>query len=244
MHWRTFLRSLVERGLGGVRRIISDAHPGLQAARQAIFGSVPFQRCQFHLQQNAQSYVPRLDLNAAVAADIRAIFNAPTRAEAETLLGKLVQKYATTAPRLASWAEANLPEGFTVFAFPETHRRRLHTTNSVERINREILCSTRVVGICPNEAVCLRLVSAIAMEISDEWEDRQGLSHDRRSRAVTSFRMHPDRITETMLHNRVPRRLIPTIVNNLCQNWQSEYDAEKKTTNSLFRQEPHVSQGT
>jgi len=123
-----------------------------------------------HLQQNAQSYVPRLDMKAEVATDIRTIFNAPNRAEAEALLGKLVQKYSKTAPRLAAWAETNLPQGFTIFAFPVTQWRRLRTTNGVERLNREILRRTRVVGIFPNEAACLRLVSAIGKEISDEWE--------------------------------------------------------------------------
>jgi transposase-like protein len=123
VHWRSFLQSLVSRGLSGVQLIISDAHAGLKAARLAVFGGVPWQCCQFHLQQNAQAYVPRQDLKAEVAADIRAIFNAPNRLEAEGLLTKTVQKYAKTAARLATWLEQNLPEGFTAFAFPEAHRR-------------------------------------------------------------------------------------------------------------------------
>ena len=170
VHWRTFLQSLVSRGLSGVQLIISDAHAGLKAARLAVFGGVPWQRCQFHLQQNAQAYVPRQDLKAEVAADIRAIFNAPNRLEAEGLLTKAVQKYAKSAARLATWLEENLPEGFTAFAFLEAHRRLIRTTNGLERLNREIRRRTRVVGIFPNEAACLRLVSAILMEVSDEWE--------------------------------------------------------------------------
>jgi transposase-like protein len=170
VHWRTFLQSLVSRGLSGVLLIISDAHPGLKAARTAVFGGVPWQRCQFHLQQNAQAYVPRQDMKAEVAADMRAIFNAPNRLEAEGLLTKTVQKYAQSAPRLASWLEENLAEGLTVFAFPEAHRRLIRTTNGLERLNREIRRRTRVVGIFPNEAAGLRLVSAILMEVSDEWE--------------------------------------------------------------------------
>ncbi|MFN8458461.1 MAG: IS256 family transposase [Anaerolineae bacterium] len=170
VHWRTFLRSLVERGLSGVELIISDAHEGLKAARQAVFGGIPWQRCQFHLQQNAQAYVPSQHLKAEVAADIRAIFNAPNRAEAETLLTKAIQKYAKSAPRLATWLEHNIPQGLTVFAFPEAHRRLLRTTNGLERLNKEIRRRTRVVGIFPNEAACLRLISAILMEISDDWE--------------------------------------------------------------------------
>lgn len=169
VHWRSFLQSLVARGLSGVRLVISDAHPGLQQARRAVFGGVPWQRCQFHLQQNASAFVPKVELKVEVAADIRAIFNAANRTEADALLIKTVQKYTKTAPRLASWLEQNLPEGLTVFAFPVAHRRLIRTSNGLERINKELKRRTRVVGIFPNEAACLRLVSAIAMEISDEW---------------------------------------------------------------------------
>jgi putative transposase len=170
VHWRTFLQSLVERGLAGVELIISDAHAGLQAARRAVFGGIPWQRCQFHLQQNAQAYVPRQEVKAEVAADIRAIFNAPNRTEAEALLKKTIAKYAQAVPRLATWLEQNIPEGLTVFAFPEAHRRLIRTSNGLERLNREIRHRTRVVSIFPNEAACLRLISAILMEMSDEWE--------------------------------------------------------------------------
>lgn len=170
VHWRAFLQSLVARGLQGVQLITSDAHAGLQAARRAVFGAVPWQRCQFHLQQNAGAFVPRQELKAEVASDIRAIFNAPNRTEAEALLGKTVQKYAKTASRLANWLENNIPEGLTVFAFPVSHRRLLRTTNGLERVNQEVRRRTRVVGIFPNEAACLRLASAILMEISDDWE--------------------------------------------------------------------------
>jgi transposase-like protein len=170
VHWRSFLHSLVERGLRGVQLIISDAHAGLQAARQAIFGGVPWQRCQFHLQQNAQAYVPRQELKSEVAADIRAIFNAANRTEAESRLAQTVQKYAKIAPRLAAWLETDLPEGLTVFAFPAAHWRLVRTSNGLERLNKEIRRRTRVVGLFPNEAACLRLVTAIVMEISDDWE--------------------------------------------------------------------------
>ncbi len=128
------------------------------------------ERCQFHLQQNAGAYVPRQDQRAEVAADIRAIFTALNQHEAAALLAKTVQKYATTAPRLSTWLETAIPEGLTVFAFPAAHRRLLRTTNGVERLNKEIRRRTRVVSIFPNEASCLRLVSAILMEISEEWE--------------------------------------------------------------------------
>jgi transposase-like protein len=169
-HWRTFLKSLQERGLTGVTLIVSDDHAGLRAARQAIFPSVPWQRCQFHLQQNATAYVTKQDLRKVVAADIRAIFNAPDRTEAERLLKLAVQKYASVQPKLANWMETNLPEGFTVFNYPVEHRRRLRTTNVLERVNKEIRRRTRVATLFPNEASCLRLVSALLMEISEDWE--------------------------------------------------------------------------
>ena len=170
VHWRTFLQSLVSRGLCGVQLVISDAHEGLKAARLAVFGGVPWQRCQFHLQQNASAYVPKQDMKPQVAADIRAVFTAADRAEAEALLKRAVQKYEKTAPRLAAWLEESLPESLTVLAFPEAHRRLLRTTNGVERVNREIKSRTQVASIFPNEASCLRLVSALLMEISDDWQ--------------------------------------------------------------------------
>ena len=150
--------------------ITSDDHAGLQAARRVVFGSIPWQRCQFHIQQNAQSYVPRISMRAEVAADIRAIFNAPDRKTAELMLSRAVSKYVKTAPKLSAWMEENIPESLTVFSFPIQYRRSLRTTNGLERINREIRRRTRVVGIFPNEASCLRLISAMLMESSEEWE--------------------------------------------------------------------------
>jgi transposase-like protein len=170
VHWRTFLSELKDRGLCGVELIVSDAHEGLATARKAVFPSVPWQRCQFHLQQNAGHYVPKMSMRAPVAADIRAIFNAPDRDEADHLLEKFLRRYEQTAPALVRWAEDALPEGFTVFALPASHRRRLRTTNLVERLNEEIRRRTRVARLFPNEAACLRLVSAILMEISEDWQ--------------------------------------------------------------------------
>jgi transposase-like protein len=170
LHWRDFLQRLVERGMTGVELIISDAHVGLQAARKAVFSGIPWQRCQFHLQQNASQYVPRQSMKWEVAADIRNIFNAPDRAQAEVQLRKTIEKYAHSASRLADWLEGNIPDGLTVFSFPEAHWRRIRTVNSLERVCKEIRRRTRVACIFPNEASCLRLVSAVLMEISETWE--------------------------------------------------------------------------
>ncbi len=169
VHWRAFLDSLIRRGLQGVKLIVSDDHAGLKAARRATLPSVPWQHCQFHLQQNAQSYVTRLEQRKPVAQRIRAIFNAPDRVEAERLLKQAVSTWAIEAPKLAQWAEENLPEGFTVFDCACAHRVRLRTTNSLERINRELKRQTRVASIFPNTASCLRLVSALLAECDEEW---------------------------------------------------------------------------
>lgn len=168
-HWRTFLESLVARGLHGLECITSDAHSGLKAAKRAVFPSVPWQRCQFHLQQNAQAYIPKTSMKQEVATDIRTIFNAPNREEADRLLKLMVAKYEKSAPQLSAWMETSIPEGLTIFSFKESHRRRIRTTNLPERVNREIKKRTKVASIFPSAESCQRLVTAILIEISEEW---------------------------------------------------------------------------
>jgi transposase-like protein len=169
VHWRAFLESLIERGMHGVRLIVSDDHAGIRAAREALFPGIPWQRCQFHLAQNAMAYVPRMPMRRDVGEDIRTIFNAADREEAERRLTIAVKKYRKPAPKLAEWMETNLPEGFTVFTLPTSHRRRLRTTNGLEGIHKEIKRRTRVASFFPNEASVERLVSAILCEIDEEW---------------------------------------------------------------------------
>jgi transposase-like protein len=169
-HWRDFLSSLQERGLHGTEFIVSDDHAGLQAARCARFPGVPWQRCQFHLQQNALHYVPRITLRKTVASQLREIFDAPTLELAEALLTKMVSSYRKSAPELAAWLEKNVPESFTVFALPKEHRLRLRTSNAAERVNEEIKRRTRVARIFPNPKSLLRLVTALLADISDDWE--------------------------------------------------------------------------
>jgi transposase-like protein len=170
VHWRSFLQSLIDRGMHGVKLMVSDDHAGLKAASEATLAAVPWQRCQFHLMHNAMAYVPRQNMKSEVAQDLRRVFNTDDRDQAERRLAKLVEKYRDTAPRLADWLEDNVPEGLTVFAFPAAHRKRLRTTNGQERLNKEIKRRTRVATLFPNEASLLRLASAVLSEISDEWE--------------------------------------------------------------------------
>lgn len=169
IHWRAFLESLVHRGLNGIKLIVSDAHSGLKAALRAVFPSVPWQRCQFHLQQNAQAYVTKRDRKREVAESIRAIFDAENRVEAERLLKQVVARYEKDMPQLANWMQENIAEGLTIFHFPSSHRKKLRTSNIAERVNQEIRRRSRVVRIFPNAASCERLAGAIVMEISDQW---------------------------------------------------------------------------
>ena len=170
VHWRDFLTSLKERGVGIPDMITSDAHTGLRAALKASFNASPWQRCQFHLQKNAQEHVTKQHLKAKVASDIRIIFNAESLAHARQRLEEFVAKYRESQPKLAAWAEDNIPEGFTVFALPEAHRRRMRTSNSCETLNNQIKRRTRVVGLFPSEESLQRLVTAVLIEISEAWE--------------------------------------------------------------------------
>lgn len=169
VHWRRFLTRLKERGLCGVCLFVSDSHPGLKAARAAVYPSVPWQRCQFHLQQNAAQYVPKQALRKAVAGDLRDIFNAPDAEQAKYLLDRFITTWEPKAPRLTAWAADAVPESFAVFALPAAHRRRLRTSNALERLNKELKRRTRVATLFPSAASCERLVSAVAKEISDDW---------------------------------------------------------------------------
>lgn len=170
IHWRDFVLGLKERGLHGVEMISSDDHSGLRAALKSTMPSVPWNRCQFHLQQNAGSYAPKVSMKKEIAEDIRGVFNAINRAEADRLLEGLVDKYRKSAPKLSKWMEENIPEGLECFSIPAKFRRRLRTTNMLERLNQEIKRRTRVANMFPNESSALRLISAILMDISDDWE--------------------------------------------------------------------------
>ena len=169
-HWRGFLGSLHARGLNGLKLVVSDAHAGLKPALDARLTGVPWRRRQFHLIQNAMAFVPKPAMRKAAVASLRAVFDAPDRPEAERQLELAVKKYRPTAPKLAEWLDANAPQGLAVFALPPSHRKRLRTINMLERLNKELKRRTRVAGLFPNEASALRLVSAVAMEISEEWE--------------------------------------------------------------------------
>jgi len=168
--WPRFIRSLVERGLHGVRLVISDDHAGLvRAIREQLLGS-GWQRCRVHLTRNAQDLVPR-SARGMVASAVRLVFEQPDGIAARRQLDVVID---TLAPRFGSVAELLRdaePDLLAHFAFPEPHRRQIRSTNPQERLNKEIKRRTGVVGIFPNRQSVLRLVGMILAEQDDEWQD-------------------------------------------------------------------------
>ena len=138
VHWRELLQQLQKRGLESVQLIVSDDHSGLRAAKSAVFPSVPWQRCQFHLSQNAQRFARRSDERAAIATDIPRHLQCPSRSAAEAMLRARAKPYRDCNPELVDWMETNLPEGFTVFRFPPSSWPRIRTNNGLENLNRQI----------------------------------------------------------------------------------------------------------
>jgi transposase-like protein len=169
VHWREFLLSLSQRGLSGVKLITSDDHVGLSVARQAVFPSVPWQRCQFHLSQNAQAYVPAIGMRQEIAQAMKDIFACSSLENARAIVKQVIEKYSKSAPKFVAWLEKNIEEGLTIYTFPRLIWRKLRTSNSLERINREIKRRTKVATLFPNEESCLRLVTAVLREIHENW---------------------------------------------------------------------------
>lgn len=169
VHWREFLEGLSTRGMQGMKLIISDDHFGLKKARKKVFPSVPWQRCQFHMAQNAQSHIPKVSLRKTLGGVLKNIFNAPEKSDAITLKDRAIEKYKSIAPDWCEWLDQNLEEGLTIYKFPEVHWKRIRTTNGLERLNREIGRRTKVAALFPNKESCLRLVTAILEEIHEDW---------------------------------------------------------------------------
>ena len=153
----------------GLRLIVSDDHAGMKAARKAVFPSVPWQRCQFHFAQNAQSYVPKKHMREEIAGVVRGIFNSPNIEIAREMVRLNVERYRKKAPEFAKWLEENIEESLTVFKFPQEHWKKIRTSNGIERVNREIKRRTRVAVLFPNKASALRLVTGVIIEIHEEW---------------------------------------------------------------------------
>jgi putative transposase len=169
VHWRTFLEDLLSRGLKGIELLISDDHTGLRAALRAVLPSVPWQRCLFHLAQNAQSYVPSKAMKGEIAQAVRDVYQALDRQEAERRVKETAQKYEKRAPKFCNWLESNANEAMTFYSLSRAHWKKIRTVNIVERLNEEVKRRTKVARLFPNEASCERLVTAVVSEIHEEW---------------------------------------------------------------------------
>ena len=154
--------------MSGIELIISDDHSGLGTARKAVFPSIPWQRCTFHMAQNAQSYAPRQE-EGGTRTSCEGYFNCPNLDLARECKRIAIEKYEKIAPRFSDWLENNIEEGMTFYQFPQSHRKRIRTSNALERLHQEIKRRTRVVRVFPNEASCERLVTAILQETHEEW---------------------------------------------------------------------------
>ena len=167
--WTHFLRGLVKRGLKGVRLVISDAHEGLVGAIARVLAGAQWQRCRVHFMRNLLSVVPK-DAQEAVAAIVRMIFAEPDHKSAMSQLKKVAQTLRKRFPQAAELLEDAAEDLLSHLHFPPEHRRRLHSTNPLERLHKEIKRRTYVVGIFPNRAALLRLVGTLLAEQDDEWQ--------------------------------------------------------------------------
>src|SRR5271165_3348726 len=166
--WSSFLKSLTRRGLRGVKLVISDAHEGLKAAIRRVFGAT-WQRCRVHWMRNALSYVPKAQ-QSMVAAALRQTFIQADRAQASQTLRHVADQLRQKWPKLAAFIDESEVDVLSYLDFPEQHRTKLHSTNPLERLNKEVKRRADVVGIFPNEAAIIRLIGAVLLEQNDEWQ--------------------------------------------------------------------------
>jgi transposase-like protein len=166
--WTAFLRSLVKRGLAGVRLVISDAHEGLKQAIGTVLTGATWQRCRVHVMRNLLATVPHA-MREPIAAIVRTIFAQPDYASALTQLHKVADGLRARLPQAAALLEDAAEDILAYKHFPEEHRQQLHSTNPLERLNKEIKRRSSVVGIFPNVRATIRLVGAVLLEQDDEW---------------------------------------------------------------------------
>ena len=172
--WSAFLRSLRERGLGGLEMFTSDAHEGLVAALQEVFPDVPWQRCQAHFTRNIADAAPK-KWREGLRTELSALFNCPTIDAARGRKAEIMADYADLAPDAMSVLDSGFDDAMTVMLLPEAMRKPMRTSNYLERLNREVKRRTKAVGVFPTESSALRLAGAFLMEENDRWAARRQL---------------------------------------------------------------------
>jgi putative transposase len=169
IHWRNFIDDMLSRGLKGIQLIISDDHKGLKAALRSSLPSAPWQRCIFHLCQNAIAYAPKVAMKGEIAQAVKDIYQAISLEEAQSRLKDTVKAYEGKAKKFCDWLEENIEEGLTFFSFPRKLWKKIRTVNMVESLNKEVRRRTNVVRVFPNEESCLRLITAVLMDKHEDW---------------------------------------------------------------------------
>lgn len=166
--WGRVFKQLKQRGLAGVKLVVSDDHEGLRAAVNRYFQGASWQRCQVHFRRNLLDSIPRKD-KEKVMKEIASIFESPDHYFASARVDEIITKYQDLYPKFSTKLEEGVEDSLACYHFPASHRRRLRTTNMLERLSQEIKRRTRVVRIFPNEEACLRLISALCIEQNEEW---------------------------------------------------------------------------
>lgn len=173
--YSSLLRDLIDRGLDGVRLVVSDDHEGIKAAVAAELPGAEWQRCALHFQRNVLSHVPASSM-AEVAEDLSAIFKVRRGKTARALAEEFVSLYAKSFPKAISVFEARIEDALTYLRYPGSHHARIRSTNMLERLFKEVKRRTRVVGVFPNETSAATLATEIALRSSEEWALRRYLT--------------------------------------------------------------------
>ncbi len=166
--WTTFLKGLLRRGLRGVKLVVSDAHEGLKGAIRRVLGAT-WQRCRVHWMRAALAHVPK-GQQSVVAAALRQAFLQADQANARQVWRQVADQLRPRWPRLAALMDESEHDVLAYLGFPAQHRAKLHSTNPLERLNKEVKRRADVVGIFPGEASIVRLIGAVLLEANDEWQ--------------------------------------------------------------------------
>lgn len=172
--WRGLLQGLVERGLRGVKLVISDDHDAIKQAVKVELPGAAWQRCVVHFERNILAHVPQAETKT-VAADLKVVFQSARRETAEALAASFAERYADLYPKAVTTLERGLDEALTYTSFPSSHHRLIRTTNGLERVFREVKRRTRVVGVFPNEQSAETLATAVLLRVSEDWAERRYL---------------------------------------------------------------------
>ena len=198
--WAEFFRSLRNRGLFGVKLVISDHHLGLKKAISEVFVGASWQRCRVHFMRNVLARVPKASTDM-VAAAIRTVFAQPDADHVGAQLDEIARMLTAKFPDVAVMLTDAREDLLAFAAFPVAHWKKIWSTNPLERLNGEIKRRTRVVGIFPNDAAVLRLITAVIVDTHDEWQvaERRYLSEESMTALATIDKTEPEPLLESPL---------------------------------------------